>query len=194
MVASSNTSTLINFYRTNDYPILKVLFEKILIPEICWKEMISGDEEIDRKYSDRQKLLEDKGTFLTIMDIKVEGGLVQELIDIAEGVFERAVLDEPEAFAIAIALNQDCEYMLSDDRVAQRVVEVMREMSPSRKLPTIANTGNVLKMAVEQSIVSLSNEDEVHEFINRFSREAKIILSRKNRMEIIDTWRTTQDS
>jgi predicted nucleic acid-binding protein len=188
MIASSNTSTLINFYRTDHYPILKVLFEKILIPKNCWTEMISGDVEIDKQHSDRVRLLADKDTFLIIMDVAVEDGLVQELTNIAGEIFERAVLDEPEATAIALAVDQNCEVTLSDDRVARRVVEVMRDRYPGRKLPEISNTGDVLRMAVEQSIISFSSADEIREFIQRFEKEARIILSRKSRDGIMDGW------
>ena len=101
MIASSNTSTLIDFYRTNHYPVLKALFEKVLIPKTCWQEMISGDEEIDRQYLDRVRLVADKDIFLLIMNVAVEDELARELINIAKQVFERRVLDEPEALAIA---------------------------------------------------------------------------------------------
>lgn len=192
MKAASNTSTLINFYRTNYYPLLKSLFDQILVPSLCWEELISGDAKIDKQYADRVRLLEDKEDFLSVVDVDVQDELVKKPIKVAEEVFAKRTLDEPEALTIALSLKGNSDYLLTDDVVAIRVLEILRKDQPEQRFPKVLNTAGILGKAVKNMILFYARKENLNKFLDNFEQEAGIKFSEGSRANLIETWRTSQ--
>ncbi len=185
-MAVSNSSTLISFYRTEKfYPLLKVLFNHIIIPKDCWNEMITNSEE-DYKFADRRRMLNDKDIFLKITELGGEEKKISdELMKIAS---ERDIpLHKPEALAISIALNMNEEIaILTEDKAALDVIKKHEDLIGF-------NSSRVFQELVKNLDLFFVDIGELNKFLDEFEEESKTKFSENSRSEIINVWKKEQE-
>lgn len=183
----SNTSTLITFYRTSTfYSLLKIVFDNIWIPEDCWKELISGNEEVDRRYADRLRIVKDQNTFL--IPVKVSHGEKETATEIVKVASEQNMgLHLPEALSISIALHRDIKSVLTDDKVALQILENYKAIQG-------INTVLVIAKLIENYAIFFLTDSELNKFIEKFEMESKVYFSRESRLKMKKVWERTQRS
>jgi len=156
------------------------MFQKILVPTSCWNELTSGLSDLNR-HIDRIRLQKDKDEFLIVEDpTEDEKRIAVSLQNLSKRIFSKRELHDPEAFALSMALSREkYKYVLTDDMVAKRVLEVFQE---ERKMIQVLDSGDIF----------LRSEKDVINFIENFEIERKAKLSNLKKMEILDSWKKFQ--
>ena len=176
MKASSNTSTLIRFYRASPLAErLKELYDEgILIPDFCWEELMRR-----RELPENQRMLKDESVFLMV--VKPSSSEMKRAVDLIDFAYEYASLqlDMEEAVAISIGEFRNAEDTLSDDYVALALPN-LTELRIS-----ILSSLDVLAKMVEEKVLEARDPTEFRDIVVKFERECKEKFSRKKLDKLI---------
>lgn len=176
MKASSNTSTLIRFYRASPFTDkLKELYdERILIPDFCWEELMQRKD-----LPENQKMLKDKNVFLMV--VKPSSSEMKRAIDLIDFAYEFASLqlDMEEAVAISIGEFRDAEDTLSDDYVALALPH-LTELRIS-----VLSSLDVLAKMVKKKVLEAMDPANFREIVVKFEKECKEKFSRRKLDKLI---------
>ncbi|NQE06455.1 hypothetical protein C5S32_11350 [ANME-1 cluster archaeon GoMg1] len=132
----SNSSPLIHLAKIGHLDLLKYFFGEIIVPEVVYKECV-----IEGKGREDAKKIE-KAEWINVAKIKNEN-LKRALM---------MVLDEGEAEAIVLALEESADLILLDDYEA-------REVARNYELTITGVIGGILIMAKEEGKIGSLKEE-----------------------------------
>jgi len=176
MKASTNTSTLIRFYRASSFTEkLKELYDEgILIPDFCWEELMQR-----RDLPENQKMMKDETVFLIVVKLSLsEMERTVDLIDFAYG-YASLQLDMEEATAISMGEFRGAEDTLSDDYVALALPH-LTELRVS-----VLSSLDVLAKMVGKNVLKARDPAEFKDLVAKFEEECKEKFSRRKLDKLI---------